>query len=43
MQNFDISWGGKMDHRESENSTLHAIWTQEHRLNKGLNVDIHIP
>ena len=27
VQNFDILLGGKWDHRESENSTLHAIWT----------------
>ena len=27
VQNFDILWGGKWDQRESENSTLHAIWT----------------
>ena len=27
MQNFDILWGGKWDHNESENRTLNAIWT----------------
>ena len=24
---FDILWVGVWDHRETENSTLHAIWT----------------
>jgi len=27
VKNFDILWGGAWDHREPENSTLHATWT----------------
>ena len=27
QKNFDILWGGKGAHRESDNITLHAIWT----------------
>ena len=27
MQNFDILWGGKRDHRESEYHTLNGSWT----------------
>ena len=41
MQNFDILWGGKGDHWESENRTLNENWTLFNGRNK--HFPRHVP